>query len=282
MVDGPSKATVVAYTSGKVVVNAGLAPAHDALTKMLDSVLAGLSGLEGSGPPSQPKVIEPPPAVEAAHIGTDEAGKGDYFGPMVCAACYLDVEVADVLRALGVMDSKKLSDKKIRYLAGEIRRALPGRFSVVVIQPTRYNSLYEELRAEGKNLNSMVAWGHARGIKNLVVDHKIDSEYVVIDKFADERYMRDLLTRHSRTRDLPLDQRTKAESDIAVAAASILARDAFVNWLDEQSAKLGLPLPKGASDTVIAAAQKLVAEHGPDRLRQYAKLSFKTTQRVLG
>src|SRR5260370_29823125 len=102
------------------------------------------------------------------HIGTDEAGKGDYFGPLVCAACYLDADVTRALRALGVRDSKSLSDRRIRTFAGQIRAHLPGRFAVVTLPPPRYNSLYEELRREGKNLNSLVAWGHARGIQDLL------------------------------------------------------------------------------------------------------------------
>src|SRR5260370_39925873 len=102
------------------------------------------------------------------HIGTDEAGKGDYFGPLVCAACYLDADMTRTLRTLGVRDSKSLSDRRIRTLAGQIRAHLPGRFAVVTLRPPRYNSLYEELRSEGKNLNSLVAWGHARGIQDLL------------------------------------------------------------------------------------------------------------------
>jgi ribonuclease HIII len=276
--DGPSQVVVVGYKSGRVVVSNGQAPAHDTATTILRKVLDDLGGF-----PSIDAIN--PSALSAddniAHIGTDEAGKGDYFGPLVCAACYLDPQVADILRSLGVKDSKALSDKTIRRLAGEIRSRLGGRFSVVTIQPKRFNSLYDELRGEGKNLNALVAWGHSRGIKDLVVEHKIDVEYAVIDKFADERYMRERLASDSRTRDLRLDQRTKAESDIAVAAASILARDAFVTWLEDQSVKLGMPLPKGAGEPVIAAARRLVAERGKSALAEVAKLSFKTTQKVL-
>jgi ribonuclease HIII len=268
----------VGYKSGKVVVPSGQAPAHDTATAAVHKVVDGLGGIlkPTDAPPTAPAADD-----SVAHIGTDEAGKGDYFGPLVCAACFLDPEVAEILRSLGVKDSKSLSDKTIRRLAAEIRARLGGRFEVITIQPKRYNSLYKEMRAEGKNLNSIVAWGHARGIKNLVVDHKIDAQYAVIDKFADERYMRDLLAPYPPTQDLRLDQRTKAESDIAVAAASILARDAFVTWLETQSTKLGLPLPKGAGEPVIAAARRIVAERGQTALNELAKLSFRTTQKVL-
>jgi ribonuclease HIII len=278
LTDGPSQVVVVGYTRGKVVVNNGQAPAHDTATALLRTVVDGLGGLQGAAAsPSAATIAED----HVAHIGTDEAGKGDYFGPLVCAACYIDAEVAVVLRSLGVRDSKTLSDKTIKRLAGEIRSQLCGSFSVVTIQPKRYNSLYEELRREGKNLNALVAWGHARGIKDLVVEHKIDANYVVIDKFADERYMRDRLASDTRTKELRLDQRIKAESDIAVAAASILARDAFVTWLEDRSTQLGMPLPKGAGDPVIAAARRIVAKGGQAALGEVAKLAFKTTQRVL-
>lgn len=275
--DGPGHVVIVGYTSDKVVISNGPASAHDAATSIVRKAVDGLGGFP------EPAASVPAAVVDdtRAHIGTDEAGKGDYFGPLVCAACYLDPEVTEVLRSLGVRDSKTLSDKTISKLAAEIRSRLAGRFSVVTIPPERYNILYTRFRSEGKNLNSLVAWGHARGIKNLVDSGRIHPEYAVIDKFADERYLRERLAHDSRTQDLRLDLRTKAESDIAVAAASILARDTFVKWLDTQSAKLGLPLPKGAGEPVIAAAKRIVTEKGESALGEVAKLSFKTTQKVL-
>jgi ribonuclease HIII len=234
----------------------------------------GSAAAPGAGPAATD------PGELVPHIGTNEAGKGDYFGPLVCAACYLDADVTRTLRALGVRDSKSLSDRRIRTLAGQIRAHLPGRFAVVTLGPPRYNSLYEELRSEGKNLNSLVAWGHARGIQDLF-DHGVRAEYAVIDKFADERYLHERLRKDTRRGDMRLEHRTKAESDVAVAAASILARDRFAGWLDKASKTLGTTLPKGAGPQVITTARALVAAHGPDILRQYAKVSFKTTRAVL-
>jgi ribonuclease HIII len=283
LTEGASSAVVIGYTNGKVQVAAGQAPAHDRVTDLLRGALEGLGGL----PPRPTKATAtnqtaagPDPDELIPHIGTDEAGKGDYFGPLVCAACYLDADVARTLRELGVRDSKTLSDRRIRTLAEQIRAHLPGRFAVVPLRPARYNSLYEELRSEGKNLNSLVAWGHARGIQNLF-GHGVWAEYAVIDKFADERYLHERLRNDTRRGDMRLEHRTKAESDVAVAAASILARDQFVRWLDEASAALGITLPKGAGPQVITAARTLVAQHGPGILREYAKVSFKTTRAVL-
>ena len=176
--------------------------------------------------------------------------------------------------------AETLSDRRIRTLAGQIRAHLPGRFAVVTLRPPRYNSLYEELRSEGKNLNSLVAWGHARAIQDLL-GHGVRAEYAVIDKFADERYLHERLRKDTRRGNMRLEHRTKAESDVAVAAASILARARFVGWLDEASQALGTTLPKGAGPQVITTARALVAAHGPGILREYAKVSFKTTRAVL-
>lgn len=283
--EGHSKAVVTCYTTGKVSVNAGYAPAHDTITEALNRALAGIGSLPVTVETAPHKPTPAAAVTEAEyvpHIGTDEAGKGDYFGPLVCAACYVDASAAQQLRDLGVQDSKKLSDKRIRVLADGIRDVLPGNWKVVTIQPRRYNELMEEFRAEKKNLNSLVAWGHARGIKDLIIDHRDKIDHVVIDKFADERYILEHLRSDSRASDLNLDLRVRGESDIAVAAASILARDMFVKWLEKRAEQVGLPLPKGAGEQVIEAAQAIVARDGADALKDLAKLSFKTTQRVLG
>lgn len=281
VVDGPSKAVVIMYTSGKCVIPAGRAPAHDEARKLVESVLAGLGGI-----PQAPAVVREEPPVEARseatvpHIGTDEAGKGDYFGPLVCAACYVDAETAEKLRALGVRDSKTLSDKVIHRLAEEIR-SLGRVWAVTTIQPSRYNTLYAQMRGEGKNLNTLVAWGHARSIEDLL-GRGIEVEYAVIDKFADERYLREKVLAGARRSGMRFDHRVRGESDIAVAAASILARDTFVTWLAERSRRIGFTLPKGASPEVIRVARNIVATGGEQALAELAKLSFKTTQTVVG
>jgi ribonuclease HIII len=290
LIDGPSQATVIGYVNGRVVVPSGQAPAHDTATQLVRTVLEGLGGLPeptastAAAGVSDPTADRSAPAVAATadvpHIGTDEAGKGDYFGPLVCAACYVDAASAAALRELGVRDSKTLSDTTIKRLAAAIRARFGGRFAVITIPPARYNELYEQFRREGKNLNTLVAWGHARGIED-VLSHGVRPEYAVIDKFADERYMHSKLLADTRRSGLRLDQRTKGESDIAVAAASILARDAFVAWLEERATRLGQPLPKGAGDQVIATARSIVAEQGRQALSEVAKLSFKTTRKVL-
>ena len=146
--------------------------------------------------------------------------------------------------------------------------------------PARYNGPYDELRGEGKNLTSLVAWEHARAIRDLP-GHGVRAQYAVTGKSADERYLPERLRTDTRRDNMRLEHRTKAESDVAVAAASILARDRFVGWLEQASEALGTTLPKGAGPQVITTGRALVAAHGPGILREYAKVSFKTTRAVL-
>ncbi len=158
LVDGLSQAIVIGYTSGRVVVPNGQAPAHDTATRLVRAVVEGLGGLpepnsidqaEGSSDVMEGGLAAAT-APEVPHIGTDEAGKGDYFGPLVCAACYVDADSAAVLRELGVRDSKTLSDTAIKRLAAEIRTRFGGRFAVITIPPARYNELYEQFRRRQK------------------------------------------------------------------------------------------------------------------------------------
>lgn len=209
-------------------------------------------------------------------IGTDESGKGDYFGPLVAAGMYVDATIAQELTGLGVADSKTLSDGETRRLAGEIRRRFPDKFEVVEIPPAKYNALYEQFKREGKNLNSLLAWGHARVLENLLI--RCPCRFALTDKFADARYVEQRLFAHSRR--ITLVQRPRAERNVAVAAASVLARDSFLTSLDKLSAQYGLSLPKGAAPQVVAAARDLVTRHGAAALGQVAKLHFKITAKV--
>ncbi len=218
---------------------------------------------------------EPPRTESAASedswIGIDESGKGDYFGPLVIAAVYADPPIAEYLTQLGVKDSKTLSDKRVLDLSREISsRCL---HSLVRVGPERYN----ELHAQMGNLNRLLAWGHARALENILA--KTDCKKAIADQFGDERFILDALLKKGK--DVDLVQEPRAESDVAVAAASILARAEFLNQLDRLSRAVGMPLPKGASQ-VEATARKLVEMYGPDVLRRVAKLHFRTTQRVIG
>jgi len=208
----------------------------------------------------------------SGQIGIDESGKGDYFGPLVIAGVYVARAQEEQLRAAGVRDSKTLSDKKAGELAAQIRRLCPH--SVVAIGPERYNSLHDSL----KNLNRLLAWGHARAIENLL--EKVPCNRVVADQFGDERFLKSALMAKGRT--VTLIQKPRAEEEVAVAAASIIARAEFLRRLQELSTRSGVSLPKGASDAVITAGKEFVRRHGAEALGQVAKLHFRTTLSVLG
>lgn len=211
------------------------------------------------------------------HIGTDESGKGDYFGPMVVAAVFLDSVTEPKLDALGVKDSKLLSDKRCHELAAQIREICRGKYEQVEITPKRYNELYESFRMERKNLNHLLAWGHARAIESLL--ERYSCSHAVADQFGDERYIQSRLM--EKGKHLHLTQVPKGERYLAVAAASILARDRFIARLHKLSDEYGLTLPKGASEPVVIAGRRIVKEKGEEELRKVAKLHHKTTEKIL-
>jgi len=214
-----------------------------------------------------PEMFEP-------HFGVDESGKGDFFGPLVIAGVFVDRGIARNLMDAGVQDSKRISsDARIRALADEIRKNSMGLIDVVLIGPAKYNELYEKFG----NLNKLLAWGHARVIENLLAK-KPNCPRSLSDQFADARVIEQSLLRHGQKIDI--QQRPRAESDIAVAAASILAREAFINWLDREGKRLGIRLERGVSPAVKTAAEKLVEGNGPEVLRQVAKVHFRTAHAV--
>jgi ribonuclease HIII len=208
---------------------------------------------------------------EKGHIGTDESGKGDFFGPLVIAGFFLPEGQEEVLRELGVKDCKRLSDNRVMEIAALLRKGYIH--SVVAIGPERYNELYQRL----KNLNRLLAWGHARVMENIL--ERVNCAEALTDQFGDEKFVREALLKKGKN--INLVQRTRAEEDLAVAAASILARAEFLYRLKKLSEEVGLELPKGASPLVEEAAVKLVRQLGPEALARVAKLHFKTTEKVL-
>jgi ribonuclease HIII len=208
---------------------------------------------------------------EKGHIGTDESGKGDYYGPLVVAGVFLKDEQHEVLRELGVRDSKKISDNRVRELAGLIKKGYL--YSVVVIGPEKYNLLYERLR----NLNRILAWGHSRAIENIL--ENVHCAQAITDQFGDKVFVLNALMKKGEQIDLI--QKPKAEEDIAVAAASVLARAEFLKRLYFLSQEAGVGLPKGSSPLAEEAGLKLVKLHGIQALDKYAKKHFKLTERIL-
>lgn len=206
------------------------------------------------------------------HIGVDESGKGDYFGPLVIAGVYANEQSAKKFLEAGIKDSKKLTDDRIQKLAGIIKAN--SIHTTVVIGNEKYNELYEKFN----NLNKLLAWGHARVIENLL--EKTTCEYALSDKFGNNKLIENALM--DKGRKIRLEQRVRAEEDIAVAAASVLARAEYVSRMKALSNRYETELPKGASDKVLQTAKKFVSRYGQEKLKMVAKLHFKTTQAVNG
>ena len=259
------KLNVAVYEKGPkaVIQGRGL---EEFITFILEPRVLGEARL-GYEEVHSPELFEP-------HFGIDESGKGDLFGPLVIAGVYVNPDIARTLRDAGVQDSKAItSDKRIRDLAAVIRKArVPA--SVVTIAPPRYNELYRKIG----NLNRLLAWGHARVIEDLC-GLCPECPRALSDKFADVRVLERALM--DKGKKIVLDQRTKAESDYAVAAASILAREKFINWLDEAGKASGVELPRGVSARVKESAVTLIRTHGAEALDRHAKMHFKTASEVL-
>ena len=207
-------------------------------------------------------------------IGTDEAGKGDYFGPLVVAGVALNREpdTMELLATLGVGDSKRIADDRMADMVDAIRAI--GAYEELVITPERYNELYVKMG----NLNRMLAWAHGKVIENLL--EKVPAGWILVDKFAELPVIRRGLG--PRGRDTRLEARTKAEEDPAVAAASVLARSAYMRWLGSASRRFGIGLKPGAGAPTLTVGHRFVAQHGADALRLVGKLHFATTQQLGG
>ncbi len=207
----------------------------------------------------------------SAHIGCDEAGKGDFFGPLCIAGVYGDKEVIKSLASLGIKDTKKLSDKKTLDFAKKIKDDCVHH--IIKIGPEKYNDLYSKF----KNLNSLLAWGHSAVVDQLVA--KTGCKKVLIDKFASDA----LITRavHAKNKEVELDLKTHAESDMLVAAAAILARATFLNSLKTLGNAIEIELPKGASQKTKGAAISIVRKFGRDSLDKVCKKHFQTYEQVL-
>ena len=256
---------IVLYTSGKCVVQGK--GAQDFVMFVLEPHVLQTVGL------GYEDVLNP--LATAPHMGVDESGKGDFFGPLAIASAYVDEHLAVKMRELGVRDSKRIgSDSKALEIARELRKLLGGRFSTVVIGPAKYNELYAKI----KNVNAILSWGHARVIENLL-ERVPSCPRAISDQFGSKEQVKRALMQKGRK--IELEQMHKAESDLAVAAASILAREAFLTGLRKLSEQHGIKLPKGASDAVKIAAADVVAKGGPTALLQVAKCHFRTTDSVL-
>ncbi len=259
------KLTVAVYEKGPKVVVQGRGT-QEFVQFTLEPEVLGEARL-GYEEVNNPEMFEP-------HFGIDESGKGDFFGPLVIAGAYTDAVSTRALMEAGIMDSKRItSDARIRELAKVIRATDGVAFSTITLAPQKYNPLYKKF----KNLNRMLGWGHAKVIEHLL-EQRPGCGRALSDQFASPALITRALTGEARK--IRLDSRTKAESDVAVAAASILARERFINWLRDTGRELGTELPKGVSPAVKDRARELVAKNGPEVLERLAKVHFKTAHEI--
>ena len=263
-VDGPG-CRINLYTSGKLLVQGK--GTEDFVVFTLEPQVLGQAAL------GYEELLDP--GATAPHMGIDESGKGDFFGPLVVAAAYVDPTLAKAMEQMGVKDCKKLSDKQVFAIGARLRALLgANRFKLVAIGPETYNRLYAKIR----NVNRLLAWAHARAIENLLAGVP-GCPRAVADQFGAAH----LITRSlmQKGRSIVLEQHHKAESDIAVAAASVLAREHFLAALRQLGQAHGTTLQKGASDAVRQTAVELVRAKGPRILVSVAKCHFRTTDAVL-
>ena len=215
------------------------------------------------------------PDLVSPHMGIDESGKGDFFGSLVACAVYVDPDLAHAMQDIGVKDCKQLTDKAVFFIGNKTRQLLgPKRFALVAIGPEAYNRLYAKMR----NVNTLLAWAHARCIENLI-ESVPDCPRAVADQFGAKQVIERALMKKGRK--IKLEQRHKAESDIAVAAASVLAREAFLRGLGRLGETYGIQAHKGASEQVKASAIELVKKAGPEILLKTCKCHFRTADQVL-
>jgi len=259
------------YTSGKLVVQGK--GTREFVEFVLEPQILGQAQL-GYETVLDPTLLDP-------RIGVDESGKGDFFGPLCIAAVYVNDRVLAAWKEAGIRDSKSVSsDTQIARLAKIIRETPGCAVDVVTIG----NEAYNRMHADNGSVNRVLAWGHARVIENLLrLGARLNPPPLraISDQFASDKgtVERALMT---LGKDLELVQRHKAEVDLAVAAASILARHEFVTRLAALEKTFELPLPKGASGAVEAAAKTFVERHGAAALPKVAKMHFRTSYRVLG
>ena len=203
-------------------------------------------------------------------IGVDESGKGDFFGPLVIASLLADREQLGILAGLGVRDSKLIADKKLLGIDEQLRELFPH--AVIIISPEEYNRRWEQIR----NLNKLLAWGHAEAIATVFASHEAD--LAISDKFGKTELIENALIERQLT--IPLQQLVRGEVVPQVAAASVLARAAFIREMDNLSQACGMKLPKGAAPQVDQAGRRIVSDRGIEILPSIAKTHFKNYQRV--
>lgn len=259
--------TIMYYTSGKLVIqgNGDISPILKVIGNMMNSSVST---------PYEASELTSTKGSYVSHIGADEVGKGDYFGPLVVGACYVPGSVYTLLEESGINDSKKITDKNIYQLYELIK--VNCEYAMQVIEPYRFNTMYQEY----KNIAKLLAQVHAENIKTLIdkLNEKgLGYNKVVIDQFSSNKGRL-----ASVLKGISFEQMHKAESvDLPTACASIIARRYFLDYFEKMNSEYSFEFPKGAT-FVIDSGRKFVSKYGVDTLKKVAKVSFKTTTQILG
>lgn len=208
-------------------------------------------------------------------VGSDEVGTGDYFGPIIVTAAYVNRKDISFLENLGVRDSKKITDDKIKKIAPDIIKRIPH--SIVILNNSDYNKNY----SDDTNMNKIKAVLHNKALLTLLNKEKFDYDMIVVDQFVNPRkYFDYLKSNPSVLRNITFT--TKAEDKcLSVACASIISRYLFLKEMDKLSDELGIVVPKGAGPEADRVGKEVITKYGKDKLKNVAKLNFKNTDKIL-
>jgi len=250
------KVRVNHYTTGKYNVQG-----KDSTLKLKISNLLGTNGAKSQEPLNDEFNL---------FMGSDESGKGDYFGPLVVVACYAPEEQHKSLLDMGIRDSKKIRDQKIRDMAEEIMAKCD--YEAQILCPKPYNLTYDRLG----NLNQILQEMHTKAHTELYKRCK-NARGILVDQYTSRA--EDLKASLAPLK-LPVLQRIKAEAYLPVAAASILARFFFLKELDQMSNRWSMTFPKGASAEVEEAARDFLQTYSVEEMQEVAKMHFATSKKL--
>ncbi len=253
-----SKAKILVYFGNKGIKTLIQGNRKSRIYNQIESILNGTFYFE------EEDIIEP-----YEYIGSDESGKGDFFGPLVvCAFAFSDFMKEDFIK-LNIKDSKEINDEEILKIYDKLKNNYTDRFEVIEIHPSKYNQLYDKIQ----NLNDILIWAHSKAINNLL--KRFDFGNVIIDKFVSEISFEDKIPTNKK-----ILFEEKAERFNGVAAASIIARARLLKWFDKKSKEIGLKIPLGASNSVTKCAQEIQTKKGNKLLSELIKLHFKNFKEI--
>lgn len=258
-----SDTSITIYNSGKVLFQgAGASKEAGRFGTAIPKVTTKKQGSKGDTLPQNLAAL--------SVVGSDETGTGDFFGPVTVAACYVPADKIELVKELGVKDSKQLTDDLMREIAPSLEAALIH--SVLTVPNPKYNEIQQQGNSQGK----IKALLHNQALKHVLRKLKDEKpDYILIDQFAERGVYYNYLKNESEVLRENVLLATKAEGlHLSVAAASVLARVAFLEEMDRMSASVGMTLPKGAGPKVDEVAAKILLKHGEDKLKTITKWHF--------